>query len=106
LELPSLCRWNRAHCYTSSASTESYQSSTSKFFDRLDHRRPTPALVAHLHHAIIFSRRFHHHFALPRIVAAGLFHIQMFAGVAGRDRGGRLPMIRRSNKQCVEFFVF
>src|ERR1039458_5568521 len=58
--------------------------------DGLNHPRPTAALVAHLHDALVFARSGHHEFALAQVVAARFLDIDMLAGGAGKDGGGRV----------------
>ena len=65
--------------------------------DGLDDPRPTAALVAHLHDALVFARGGDHQFAFAQVVAAGLLDIDVFAGRAGEDGGGRVPVIGRGN---------
>ncbi len=65
--------------------------------DGLDHPRPTAALVAHLHDAFVLAGGGDHQFALAQVVAAGFLDIDMLAGRAGQDGGGRVPVIGRGN---------
>jgi hypothetical protein len=50
-----------------------------------------------LHHALVFAGGGDDEFALAQVVAAGLLDIDMLAGGAGEDGGGRVPVIRRGN---------
>src|SRR6266545_3788348 len=73
--------------------------------DGLDHPRPAPALIAHLHEAFVFAGRGDHQLAFARVVAARFLHINVFAGGARQDGGGRMPMVRRGDGQNVHRFV-
>ena len=74
--------------------------------DGLDDPWPTPALVAHLHHAPVLPGGGHDQFALVQIVAAGFFHVNMFAGGATEDGGGRVPVVGCGNGNGVNIAVF
>ena len=64
-----------------------------EFIHRLADESPTASLISHLNQASVLSRCSHHPLSFPRVVAAGLFDVNMFAGIAGENRGGCVPVV-------------
>src|SRR6185312_13679654 len=52
-----------------------------------------PALRAHLHHAFVFPRSGDHLAAFPRVVASGLFDVNVLTSLACPDGGQRVPVV-------------
>src|ERR1043166_2099806 len=65
--------------------------------NRLDDPWPASPLVSHLHDAFVFARRRDHQLALVQIMAAGLLDVNVFAGRAGEDCRGSMPVVRRGD---------
>ena len=55
--------------------------------------------------ALVPSRGGDHEFALARVVRGGLLDIDMFAGGAGEDGRGRVPVIRRGDEEGIHVLV-
>ena len=58
----------------------------------------------HLDELAALALSLNEHSAFSRIVAARLFDIDVFAGLQGVDRHGRVPMIGRSYGDRIDFF--
>ena len=69
--------------------------------DRLNNLVITPTLVSHLHKSLVPAGRLDHQLGFSCIVAARLFHIDVFPGRTSQDGGWGMPEIRRRNCQCV-----
>ncbi len=66
---------------------------------------PTSALRAMLHDFRVFAGRLDEPFSFARIVAAGLFDVDMLAGVHGQDRRRRVPMIGSGDHNRIERLI-
>lgn len=64
-----------------------------------------PLLQAHLHDAIVAPRGFHHQTSFAHHVGDGLFHVDVFPGLAGGDHDVRMPMIGRGDDHRVHSAV-
>ena len=64
-----------------------------------------PHVGAVLDHDIISTRRVQQQAAFPQVVRARLFDVNVFAGIAGQDRGGSVPMIGRGDHHRIYRFV-
>ena len=58
-----------------------------------------------LHQSLLLLRGFHKQPAFANVVGDGLFDIDVFAGVHGQDRGGRVPVVRRGDDDRIDRFV-
>jgi hypothetical protein len=66
---------------------------------------PRASLVAHLHEATVLPRRGDEHFRLPRILAAGLFNVDVLARLERQQGCRRVPVIRQGEEDGVERLV-
>ena len=67
--------------------------------------RGAAVLRAHLHDALVLAGRLDHLAAFPRIVAERLFHVHVLAGLAGPNRGQRVPMVGRGDHDGIDRLV-
>ena len=59
-------------------------------------------LGAHLHHALVLARRFHHALSFLHDAADGLFHVNVLAGLARFHGRERVPVVRRGHNHRVD----
>src|SRR5207249_2063647 len=63
------------------------------------------ALRAQLDHAVVLAGGLDHAPAFAEVVAGRLFHVDVLAGLAGPDRGQRVPVVGRGHDDRVEGLV-
>ncbi len=61
-------------------------------------------LAAHLHELLVLVACGDEELAFVRVVAAGLFHVDVFAGFETEDGHGGVPVIRRGDGDGVDVF--
>src|SRR5262249_37241798 len=76
-----------------------------KALNGLDHTRIRTGLAAVLANATVLFHRAHQLSPFKRIVGARLFDVDVFAGLACPDAHKRMPMIRRGNRDGIDFLV-
>jgi len=64
------------------------------------------ALRTHLHHALVLARGGHHLVTFENVMARWLFHVHVFARLAGPDRRQRMPVIGRGDRHRIDVFRF
>ena len=67
---------------------------------------PGAALIAHLHELAGFLHGGDERFRFARVLAAGLFDIDVLAGLQRQDGHGRVPEVRRGDENGIDRFVF
>jgi hypothetical protein len=74
--------------------------------DHLFDRGTGSALIAHLGHQLIFTRRFGQHPRFVDVVRQGFLHIYVFAELHGGHGGHGVGMVGRRNRDGVDAFFF
>ena len=72
--------------------------------DRCSYARCAAALRPHLAHAAEFSGPLHDHSPFLNVVAAGLFHVDIFAGLHGPYSHQGVPVIWSGDRNDVDIF--
>src|ERR1700744_4748845 len=80
--------------------------SVSPFLDRLADCGCGAALRSVLDDAVVALGRFDQLLALPQVVRAGFFYVDVFARLARPDCHQRVPMVRSGNGDGIDRFVF
>ena len=73
--------------------------------DNLDGVRRRALLRAHLHQLAVLPLRLDQQCALRRIVAAWLFYVDILSRLQPGNRHGRVPVIGRGNRNCIDIFL-
>ena len=68
----------------------------------LDHVGPRTALVAHLHHTVVFQGRADQQFVFRRVMARRLLEIDMLAGLHGHDGRGGMPVVGHGDHHGID----
>ena len=67
--------------------------------------RVAPVLHAGFHDTVVFARRLDRLASFPNVVRGRLLHVNVLARLARPYRRQRMPVVRRRDRDCVDFLV-